>query len=89
MNALIVPVYPVKRETQVSGLDNAVGHDRNLYVPVDDLLDLTRDVAHNVERKFAPLTTYMLGVAAGQSGKSVDELIAAVQIALNEFGVSE
>ena len=58
-------------------------------VPVDDLLDLTRDVAHNVERKYAPLTTYMLGVAAGQSGKSVDELIAAVQIALNEFGVSE
>lgn len=58
-------------------------------VPVDDLLDLTRDVAHTVERKYAPLTTFMLGVAAAQSGRSVDELIAAVRIALEESGASE
>lgn len=58
-------------------------------VPVDDLLDLTRDVAHNVERKYAPLTTYMLGLAAAQSDKSIDELIAAIRIALEESGVSE
>lgn len=57
-------------------------------VPVDDLLDLTRDVAHNVERKYAPLTTFMLGVAVGQGEKSVEELISAVNVALEEFGVS-
>lgn len=58
-------------------------------VPVDDLLDLTRDVAHNIERKYAPLTTYLLGLAAGQGDRSVEELIAAVQVALAEFGKSE
>lgn len=58
-------------------------------VPVDDLLDLTRDVAHGVERKYAPLTTYMLGLAAAQSDRSIDELIAAVRIALEESGASE
>ncbi len=33
--------------------------------PVDSrlLLDLTRDVAHRVERPAAPLTTYLLGLA--------------------------
>jgi hypothetical protein len=58
-------------------------------VPVNDLLDLTRDVAHTVERKYAPLTTYMLGFAAAQSDKSIDELIAAIRIALEESGASE
>ena len=58
-------------------------------VPVDDLLDLTRDVAHTVERKYAPLTTYMLGLATAQSDKSIDELIAAIRIALEESGASE
>jgi hypothetical protein len=58
-------------------------------VPIDDLLDLTRDVAHTVERKYAPLTTYMLGLAAAQSDKAIDELIAAVRIALEESGASE
>ena len=54
-------------------------------VPVDELLDLTRDVAHGVERKAAPLTTFMLGLAAGQSGRDLNELIAATQIALGEW----
>ena len=54
-------------------------------VPVDELLDLTRDVAHGVERKAAPLTTFMLGLAAGQSGRDLNELIAATQIALSDW----
>jgi hypothetical protein len=29
------------------------------------VLKLARDVAHGVERKFAPLSTYLLGVAVG------------------------
>lgn len=58
-------------------------------VPVDDLLDLTRDVAHNVERKLAPLTTFMLGVAVGQGERSVEELVAAINVALAEFGANE
>ena len=63
---------------QVLGIDAA-------EVPVDELLDLTRDIAHSVERKAAPLSTFMLGLAAGQSGKDLNELIAATQIALSEW----
>ena len=33
-------------------------------IDVDALLSLTRDVAHNVERKNAPLTSYLVGYAA-------------------------
>jgi uncharacterized protein DUF6457 len=32
---------------------------------VGAVLKLARDVAHGVERKFAPLCTYLLGVAVG------------------------
>jgi hypothetical protein len=35
------------------------------------VLDLARDAAHNVERPAAPITTYLLGFAAGAS--SADE----------------
>lgn len=34
-------------------------------VDLDLLLDVARDVAHGVERKAAPVTTYLLGVAVG------------------------
>jgi len=32
------------------------------------VLDLARSAAHNVERKAAPITTYLLGYAAGVAG---------------------
>ena len=38
-------------------------------VPADlrtDLLDVTRDVAHNVTRVAGPLTTYLLGLAVAR-----------------------
>ncbi|SDS90196.1 hypothetical protein SAMN04489860_2663 [Paraoerskovia marina] len=34
-------------------------------VDLKAVLDLARDAAHNVERPAAPLTTYMVGYAAG------------------------
>lgn len=34
--------------------------------PAREILDLARDVAHQVERPAAPLTAYLLGLAAGQ-----------------------
>ena len=33
---------------------------------VRDLLDLTREVAHGVERVAGPLTTFLVGVAVGR-----------------------
>ncbi|HEX6335781.1 MAG TPA: DUF6457 domain-containing protein [Jiangellaceae bacterium] len=37
-------------------------------VDVAALLDLARDAAHHVERPAAPLTTYIVGLAAGRAG---------------------
>jgi hypothetical protein len=34
-------------------------------VEVKTVLDVARDVAHNVERPAAPISTYLLGVAIG------------------------
>ncbi len=34
-------------------------------VDTDTVLDVARDVAHNVERRAAPVTTYLVGVAVG------------------------
>ncbi len=41
------------------GIDATI--DRNL------VLDLARDVAHGIARPAAPLTTYLVGLAAGRS----------------------
>ena len=38
------------------------------------ILDLARVAAHNVARPAAPITAYLLGVAAGQSGADLEEL---------------
>lgn len=45
---------------------------------VDAVLDLTRVVAHNVERPAAPVTTYLLGLAVA-GGMPLDEAVAKVQ----------
>ena len=50
------------------------------------ILDLARDAAHNVERRAAPISTYLLGYAAGAQGANpvkVEQLAAAAaQLAL-------
>jgi len=35
-------------------------------VDTETVLDVARDVAHNVERRAAPVTTYLVGVAVGR-----------------------
>ena len=34
---------------------------------IETVLDLARDVAHGTERRFAPLTTFLAGLAVGRS----------------------
>jgi hypothetical protein len=46
-------------------------------VDVDAILAVARDAAHNVERPAAPVSTYLLGVAAA---KGVDVAQAAERI---------
>ena len=43
------------------------------------LLDVARDAAHNVMRPAAPLTTFLVGVAAGLAAARGAELGAAVE----------
>lgn len=46
------------------------------------LLDLAKTAAHNVERPAAPITTYLLGVAAGSNGadpEAIERLAARAQ----------
>ena len=50
-------------------------------VDLDLLLDVARDVAHGVERRAAPVTTYLLGMAVGR-GATPSEAAAAVRRAL-------
>lgn len=42
------------------------------------LLDLTRDVAHAVARPAAPLTVFLVGLAAGRAGGDEDDVRRAV-----------
>ena len=48
------------------------------------VLKLARDVAHGVERKFAPLSTYLLGVAVGSRAASGADRASAFREALVE-----
>ena len=38
------------------------------------VLDLARDAAHNVVKAAAPITTYLLGYAAGAAGAAAEEI---------------
>jgi len=46
----------------------------------DLLLDLTREVAHGVARPAAPLTAFLVGLAAGREGGGAPEVHAACEV---------
>jgi len=48
---------------------------------VTTLLDVARDAAHGVARPAAPLTTFLVGLAAGQRGGSPEAVAEAAAIA--------
>ncbi len=59
-------------------------------VLTSELLDLTREVAHGVERKSAPLTTFLLGYAAGKDSlkpEEVRKLIETISNAVAEWQI--
>ena len=47
-------------------LAEALGEEPLTADETADLLDLARDVAHNTERRYAPLSTYLIGLAVGR-----------------------
>ncbi len=60
-------------------LCDALGLDVN--VDIDAILDLARDAAHQVERPAAPVTTFLVGYAAGLRGGSPDDIADCIDIA--------
>jgi Domain of unknown function (DUF6457) len=59
-------------------LATALGVDAAL-VDRDLILDLAREAAHGVARPAAPLTTFLVGLAAGQRGATSDVIRDAAE----------
>lgn len=53
------------------------------------LLDLARVVAHRVERRGAPLTTYLIGYAAGRSGRPAGDIVRELMRVARELPPEE
>jgi hypothetical protein len=71
-------------EDWVARAGDALGVDPEA-VDVTELLDLTREVAHGVARPAAPLTAFLVGLAAGRSGgdaAAVADAVARIRAAL-------
>lgn len=45
---------------------------------ISDILDLAADAAHSVMRPAAPITTFLVGLAAGQAGGTIENLNNAI-----------
>lgn len=60
----------------------AVQNELGLAVTIDEtaILDVARDAAHAIERKAAPITTFLLGVAVanGADASAATEKIATL-----------
>lgn len=63
--------------------DLAAALDLETDVPLHELLDVTREVAHGVTRVAGPITTYLVGQAVAR-GMSAEEAIASVRRVLEE-----
>ena len=64
-----MPSVPVVKERSVRWSEqvaSTTGVEAWDPTETDLVLDLAREVAHGVERRFAPLTAYAVGVAVGQ-----------------------
>lgn len=63
-------------EDWVSTLEVALGLD--VEFDQSAVLELARDAAHGVARPAAPLTTFLVGLAAGRAGASAEDIERAV-----------
>ena len=62
-------------------LAEALGLPADAPIDIGVVLDLARDAAHGVARPAAPLTTFLVGYAAGLRGGSDGDLSDAVTTA--------
>lgn len=59
-------------------VSKALGLDEDA-VDRDLVLDMTKDVAHNIARPAAPIAAFLVGLAAGKAGGSRDDVRAAAE----------
>jgi hypothetical protein len=59
-------------------VSQALGLDET-QIDRDLILDLTKHVAHSVARPAAPLTAFLVGLAAGKAGGSIDDVRRAAE----------
>jgi hypothetical protein len=62
-------------------LADALGLPADFVLDRDVVLDLARDAAHGVARPAAPVTTFLVGYAAGLRGGSPDDVADAAAVA--------
>ena len=65
----------------IDDLAGTLGEGRLSEDEISTLLEVARDVAHGVERKVTPLSTFLVGCAVGRrmaGGSPRDEALAAV-----------
>jgi hypothetical protein len=60
----------------------------SVEVDIDAILDVARDAAHAVERKTAPVTTFLLGYAVAQ-GADVKSSIEKISLLAKQWPTSE
>ena len=53
-------------ESWIDQLAEALGQEPASEPEVSEILTVARDVAHRVERRLTPVSTYLLGVAVGR-----------------------
>ncbi|MGZ8599136.1 MAG: DUF6457 domain-containing protein [Actinomycetota bacterium] len=72
-------------ETWIDDLARALDDEPLSPEDVETLLAIARDVAHRVERRITPLSTFLLGAAVGRreaAGDSRDEALATTLVTL-------
>jgi hypothetical protein len=65
--------------TWTTQLSQALGVE--LDFEIDDVLDIARDAAHQVERPAAPVTTFLIGYAAALRGGTATDISDCIDIA--------
>jgi hypothetical protein len=60
-------------------LSTALGVD--VDVEIDEILDVAREAAHQVDRPAAPLTTFLIGYAAASRGGAPGDISDCIDIA--------
>jgi hypothetical protein len=73
-------------QTWIDAVRKELGISVNFEVKV--ILDIARDAAHGVERPAAPVTTFLLGYAAGQ-GVDIEMAAARIAVLANNWPAKE